>query len=137
MKKTEKEMEAASKENEESKRRAVFMVVFNSTLNFLTRVPLMVASVNDLRLLIEKPNSLVQDSFNFNLLDLFITSFTFKFYCSSVKACLVFESFGNCLYLFSLASTLFFLKCFDKNFKKAFKTLIFSNLSQIKRKETF
>lgn len=129
MKRGDKEIEELSKENEESKRRAVFMVVLNSTLNFLTRLPLMLTSVNDLRLLVRKPYRQVEDSNYLNSLDEFNPWFTFKFYCSSVKSCLVFQSFGNCLFLFSLSTVIFFLKNFDKNFMKAYQTFFAWNSS--------
>ena len=52
MKKSSKEMEQAAKDNEESKQRTVFMVVLNSTLNFMTRAPLLIQLMNDLKILI-------------------------------------------------------------------------------------
>lgn len=121
MKKSSKEMEQAAKENEESKRRTVFMVVSSSTLSFITRAPLMLTSVNDLRVLINKPFfqfALYLYSFS---IDEFETSFSFNYNCSNLRSCQVFQAFGNCLYLFSLSTVLFFLKHFDKNFRKAYQ----------------
>lgn len=130
MKKTTKEMDEASKENEEAKRRTVLMVVLNSTLNFCTRIPLMITSVNDLRLLIQRSFNRFESLVSINVVDQFSPLFTLKFYCSSVKACLVFRSLGNCLYLFSLSTILFFCKYFDKNFKKAYEVCFARNSSK-------
>lgn len=124
MKRTQKEIDETSKENEETKRRAILMVILNSTLNLLTKVPLMIMSVNDLRLLIQRPYFELEKEYEWvslHRIDETDATFTFKLFCSASKSCLVFQSFGNCLFLWSLAITLFFLKRFDKNFRNAFK----------------
>lgn len=93
MKKSEKELNETSKQNEESKRRAV---VLNSTLNFSTRIPLMITSVNDFRLLIFNRFKNFDYEISADTLDELSPSFTFKLNCSNVKACLVFQSMGIC-----------------------------------------
>ena len=132
MKCSENEIERASKENDESKRRTILMVVLNSVFNFLTKIPSMVASLNDLRLLILKPfNSsnhfdYIIDGFNF-----FGASLSFRFFCSSENSCLTFQSMGNFLFLFSLASSLIFLKTFDKNFRASYE-IVFAKKKDLK-----
>ena len=137
MKKSDKEMEEVRKKNEESKRRPVLMVVLNSTLNFCTRVPLMFTFVNELRLLIQPSLNRYEKIFfrhflHMNRFDPISPRFVLKYYCSTTKACLVFQSFGNCLYLFSLSSILFFLKLFDQNFKNAYEDCFIHNSSKAK-----
>lgn len=105
------------KENKESKRRVVSMVVFSSLFNFFTKVPSMITSLNDLRLLVARPAT-SKESFWF-MFDAVYTNFSFLFFCSNEKSCLIFQKFGNCLFLISLCSTLHFLKHFDKNFQVA------------------
>lgn len=127
--------EKTQKENEESKRRVILMVILNSTVNLCTKIPLMITSMNDLRMIIQKPYSYIGDfdyKEYFNLfyeLDQFITSFSFKYYCSSRQSCLLFQKFGNCLFLFSLSIIFYFLKYFDKNFKTAYD-LIFNKIEK-------
>lgn len=123
MKKGEKELEKASRENEESKRRTLFMVILSSILNFVCKVPLMITSFNDLRIMIRKPyakNPSFVDS-SFRSLNPFKTSLTFEFFCSTEKSCLIFQNLGNFLFIFSLCINLHFFKHFDKNFNTAFK----------------
>lgn len=130
---TGKNMEDESKNNEESRRRVIFMVIFNSTLNFCTKLPMMITSVNDLRLLIHKTyvnNDSYYDITRTNILYNFQTFITFKYLCWTQKSCIIFQSFGNCLFLFSLTTILFFLKCFDRNFKTAFSNVF--NIRKIK-----
>lgn len=122
------EIEKQAKENEQSKRRALFMVIFSSIFNLISKVPSMVASFNDVRILIISPymkNSL-QDSLVFNY-NSFRTSLSLEYFCSSDRSCLFFQNFGNSLFLISLASILFFLRAFDKNFKDAYKQAFKAN----------
>lgn len=131
MKRSVKEIENVSKENEESKRRAIFMVIINSTLNFCTKIPLMIMSVNDLRILIQRPFFELENEDPltikiFNNYEKFETAYSFKYFCWTQHSCQVIQSFGNCLFLFSTTTVLFFLKHFDKNFKLAFSEC-FSN----------
>ena len=114
------ELEKALKETEDSKKRAINMVIFNSVFNLVTKVPSMVTSLNDLRLLtLEIPNSNFdsENIYRFNPLEI---SFKLRMYCSFERGCLLFQSFCNLLFLLSSAFVLFFLKSFDMNFKNAF-----------------
>lgn len=119
MKSSVKDLEKARKENEESKRRAIFMVVFNSVFNFLTKVPSIVTSMNDVRVLFLNifNNNHFNQNFDFNL----TKGLTFRYFCVKEKSCLIFQSLSNSLFLVSLDSVLFFLKAFDNNFKAAYK----------------
>lgn len=122
------EIEKIKQENKKSKRRTYLMVLFSSLVNFLTKIPLVLTSFNDLRIILER---LIFSKFKFKPIYVFYlyffnsigTSYTFEKFCSTQKSCLVFRSFGDCLYLFSLSITLLFLKSFDQNFKLAFKTV--------------
>lgn len=128
MKRSEKEMEKTKKENDESKRRAVFMVVLNSTLNFCSKIPLLIPALADFRHLIFTSSNSVNESVGTvmtqNVLKAFGSSLNFKFYCASQKSCIIFESFGNLLFLVSFSATLFFLKHFDMNFKQAYQQTV-------------
>lgn len=111
--------EKTQKENEASKRRVLYMVIINSLFNFITKVPSMITSLNDVRVLVAKTtedmrSSLYSGYFKF---DPFRTDLTFRFFCSAEKSCVVFQSFGNCLFLASLCPIFYFLKYFDKNFQ--------------------
>lgn len=112
-----KSIEKASKENEEAKRRTLFMVVSNSMLNFLTKVPLMITSLNDVRVIFQK---IQRKQFNQNTTFFRFSSKLFTNFCLEEKSCLAFRNFSNCVFLVSLGSTFFFLKSFDKNFKEAY-----------------
>lgn len=124
MMRTASNKQKISKENEESKRRAIFMVVFSSVFNFATKIPSLVTSLNDVRLLILNPfvkNAVFSELFfGYNP---FVSNLTFRFFCMKEKSCLVFQNFGNCLFLVSLCSVVYFLKNFDNNFKAAYREL--------------
>lgn len=124
MKGVEKMEEKVSKETEESKRRAFYMVIANSMLNLITKVPSMITSMNDVRMLVmspyEKHSILPPELFGY---DPFKTKLLFDYFCSNDKSCLVFQHFGNCLFLVSICSVYYFLMCFDRNFKTAYKTV--------------
>lgn len=122
MKFSEIEIEKVCKENQEAKRGACLMVVLNSIFNMLTKVPSIMTSLNDLRVLIfkpfEPPKQYDYILYSFNYFEL---SYSFRFFCYAYNSCLALQNTGNCLYLVSLSSVLFFLKSFDKNFKNAYK----------------
>lgn len=110
-------LERTLKQNKESKRRLVFMVAFSSVFNIVTKLPSMITSLNDVRLVFIK----LSESIAWFVFDSTATTLSFRFFCSNQKTCMVFQRFGSCLFLLSLCSTLHFLKRFDKNFKLAFK----------------
>lgn len=124
-------MEKLLKTNEESKRRVVIMIICNSTLNFALKIPYAIPSLNEFRILIHSLNLVDQAPMAAKItLNIFSSPFDFKFFCLSEKSCVLFQSFGNWLYLASLSTSLFFLKKFDMNFKLTFasvfkKTLFF------------
>lgn len=113
--------EKAQKESQESRQRLVSMVIFSSVFNFLTKVPSMITSINDLRLLILKPDGQLTRLIQFFLFNPNPTFLSFRFFCSTKRSCLIFRKFANCLFLISLSSPLFFLKRFDKNFQEAYQ----------------
>lgn len=117
--------EKTQKENEASKRRVIYMVIINSLFNLITKVPSMITSLNDVRVLVVETTEEMRSSFNsgFFKFDPFRTDLTFRFFCSAEKSCVVFQSFGNCLFLASLCTIFYFLKYFDKNFQVAFRQL--------------
>lgn len=121
----EKALEKSKQENDESKRRVIFMVILNSMVNFLSRIPSTLTSLNDLRVYFSMPSIYWFDTLQaYNWFG--FPGFSMEFFCSWDKSCVVFQSFGNLLYLISLSLNLFFLKTFDKNFDFAFQ-LKFSN----------
>ena len=138
MKFSEKEMEKTAKENDDSKRRTFFMIVFSSMLNFVTKVPLIITSLNDLRLLILTPSQcsdLTGYDLTINTFDFIKVSVSFRFFCHTQNSCVTFQNVSNLLFLFSLSSVLFFLKGFDKNFKAAYQ-MAFSKLGSNAKKKT-
>ena len=54
------DLDTAIRVNDESRRRAILMVIFNSTLNFSTKMPLLITSLNDFRLLVQRPYFLLE-----------------------------------------------------------------------------
>ena len=136
MKRSEKEMDKASRENEESKRRAVIMVVCNSTLNFCLKIPILIPALNDFRILVNAFSLPYRFQQIPNFLILFDSPLKFKYYCVTEKSCQIFQAFGNCLFLVSLSTILFFLKHFDMNFKCAFKR-VFANRKNNKNSIVF
>ena len=120
---SEEDRGKAFKENEESKRRAFSMVFFSSVLNVITKVPSMITSINDMRLLIINPLN-IKDVAQFDRQPL-ATNLTFRYFCVTDSTCDLFQSCGNCLFIFSLCSIMHFLKHFDKNFKTAFQQALF------------
>lgn len=112
-------LEKTKKENKESKRQAILMVVFNSIFNVITKIPSLITSLNDVRLIINNPIAVFHNEwFVINHTSLL---FSFSYFCLNQKSCVLFQRYGNCLFLFSLCSTLFFLKRFDKNFANAYQ----------------
>lgn len=121
-----KDIEKVCKENEESERRVLSMVVFSSVLNISCKVPFMITSFNDMRLVIRKPFQM-KNGYDprFAEFDSLKMDFSFKFFCSMYKGCLLFQKFENSLYLFSMCTILHFLKHYDNNFKEAYQ-LVFT-----------
>ena len=113
-------MEKMLKENKESKRRLILMVIYSSLLNFITKVPSIITSLNDVRILAELHTIL--SKLNIIWFDLnFVTTLSFRYFCQSEGSCLIFQKLSNSLFLLSLCLTLTFLKKFDKNFEEAFQ----------------
>lgn len=128
-KSNEREKEKRKKSYEESKRNALVMVVINSLVNVFAKIPLAVTSLNDLRLQVAtpRPQTLFMDSqteINWYHQSFF---FSFKYFCSLQKTCLVFNKFGNLFYLVSLSFNFEMLKRFDSNFALAYQLKFSSN----------
>lgn len=128
-----KDTSNADGKNDDSKRRVFFMVVFSSLFNLVTKVPSMIVSLNDLRILVIKPvKDMSRESDIIFEFDPLPKSFSFRFLCSMEKSCVIFQNFGNCLFVFSTCSVLFFLKRFDNNFKLAYKQVFLQNKTKTK-----
>lgn len=118
---SEEAKERAKAENDEAVRRATKMIVSSALLNLVCKFPSAVISFNDLRVLIVTP------TFEQLLLGvnwgrrLFELPYTMKHICYVEEVCIVFQNFGNFLYLILLSTYLFFYYIFDKNFKRTFK----------------
>lgn len=115
------------KENKKSKRRVIRMVIFSSTFSLITKVPSIVTSLNDVRLIIR--NFVPIQEMQFFKFNPNTTTLYFDLFCYTQKSCLIFKKFGNFLYLLSLSSTFHFLKRFDKNFEAGCDQ-VFSTKSQ-------
>lgn len=115
------ELEKALNETEDSKRRAIIMVIANSIFNLVTKVPLIITSLNDLRLIaLENPDQKNVYKGSYFML-FFRTTFSLRVFCSLERSCLLFQSFSNFLFILSSSLVLFYLKSFDMNFKIAFR----------------
>lgn len=108
------------RENRESKRRVVLMVVLGSVFSLITKMPLTITSLNDLRLIIRKPFSR-QAELVMSFKPMTDASVSFQYFCSNKKACVLFQTFGQCMFLLSMCATYHFLKIFDKNFQIAYQ----------------
>lgn len=122
------ELDKALKESEDSKHRVLNMVIFCSVFNLLTKVPLMITSLNNCRIIFTLPFGKKEfllkynESLQLSVMNPFRVNMTFRYFCSFEKSCLVFQNFGNCLFLASSSATVYFLKSFDMNFKSAYET---------------
>ena len=110
------------RENRESFRKLVKLVVCNSLCGVLLKLPNCIMSLNDLRILFTDFNTgrFFDSTF---WTSYFIFPYSMGYLCAIAKVCLVFQTFGHFLYLVSVSTNLFFLKKFDKNFTLAFETL--------------
>lgn len=112
-------LEKLRKENRESLRRLVKLVMLSSLCGIALKVPNCLTSLNDFRLLISNLNFEFFEKISFEP-NHFAFPYTMSYLCMLTKACLVFRSFGHFLYIVSLSANFFFLKSFDQNFKAAF-----------------
>ena len=125
---SEQVKETLKKENDESMRRVINMVVISSLLNLSLKLPIVITSLNDLRILISSQyrSFSISTTFAYQFSENYETSNSFKFQnsmnylCFLNKICEIFESFGNFLFLISLSVNFFFLKKFDKRFQSAY-----------------
>jgi hypothetical protein len=62
---SEQMREKLNKENKESMRRVIYMVIISSLLNFLLKLPIVITSLNDLRVLITSGYKTYSDSLAF------------------------------------------------------------------------
>ena len=118
-----KVQERVKKENKESMRRVIQMVVLNSTVNVLFKLPVIITTLHDFRLLLE--NNLTVEYYNILAAKRWYSfPYSMKYFCSEERSCEIFENFGNSLFLSSLGVNFFFLKHFDKNFSFAYDETI-------------
>ena len=121
--------EKLKKENEESMRRVIYMVIISSLLNFLLKLPIVITSLNDLRVLITSSFKAFSESSSFlydqNYDNTFLLKFPYSmnYFCFMDKICMMFESFGSFLFLISLSVNFYFLRKFDKHFQSAYETV--------------
>jgi len=121
--------EKKKKENVEAVRRVTQMVVLNAIVNVLCKAPSVVISFNDLRLLIVTQFEKLQLGVRFDRL-VFEFPYTMRHVCYIEDVCLVFQNFGNFLFLISLSTNFFFYYKFDKKFKIQFNSFFLSRLSK-------
>ena len=125
---SEQVREKLNKENKESMRRVIYMVIISSLLNFLLKLPIVITSLNDLRVLTTSSYKAFSKSAAFLYDQDYGGTLSFKFpysmnyLCFLDKLCTVFESFGNCLFLISLSVNFVFLRKFDKRFQSAYES---------------
>jgi hypothetical protein len=112
--------EKMKQESAESMRRVILMVILNSLIHFLSKIPLTITSLNDLRLQISRTYFDVSYG-TLRTYHWFTFPYSMRYFCALDKICLLFRKFGNFLYLISISINLFFLKKFDKNFQEKFK----------------
>jgi hypothetical protein len=111
--------EKIKRENQESEKRVLNMIILNSIVNVTLKVPITITSLNDVRLLFniriifDTPESGFRQWYSF--------PYTMNYFCSYDRICEIFKSFGNFLYLIALSLGFFFFKYFDKRFDSAYR----------------
>ena len=121
--------EKKKKENDEAVRRVTQMVVLNAIVNVLCKAPSVIISLNDLRLLIVTQFEKLQLGIDFER-PVFEFPYTMKHVCYIEDICVLFQNFGNFLFLISLSTNFFFYYKFDKKFKVQFNSFFLSRLSK-------
>lgn len=111
--------EKIKRENDESFRRVLFMVILSSVLNVLLKLPIVITSLNDLRLFIVSKFVTWKFAY-FDDISALKFPYTMNSFCFLDKICRIFESFGEFLLLMSLSINFFVIKQFDKKFQAAF-----------------
>jgi hypothetical protein len=110
------------KENQETIRKVLTMVILSAFVSLISKIPISITSLNDLRLLINNPlDHLEIHSVRLGR-EFFKFPYSMKTICYYDETCLIFESFGNFLFLISLGINIFFFKRFDKKFSLSFNT---------------
>jgi hypothetical protein len=112
---SEKAKEKLKPENKEAFRKVLTMVILNSCVNLMLKIPIVITTMNDLKLL----NTLDADTFDLARYPdrrWYQFPYTMKYFCSWDRICEIFESFGNFLYLTSLSLNFLFLRSYDKKF---------------------
>lgn len=112
---SEKLRNKIKEENYKSVRDVIVLVLMNSLLNFLLKIPITITTLNDFRLEISISTQDFGITPDFNRAYRF--SFTFDKFCYLDRACRLFLKFGQFLYILSLSNNLFFMKRFDKKFR--------------------
>ena len=109
------------KENQETIRKVLTMVILSALVNLILKIPISITSLNDLRLMINTPFHQLFSGF-MSVRELFKFPYDMRTICYFDEICLIFESFGNFLFLISLAINIFFYYKFDKKFHLSFNT---------------
>ena len=118
---SEEVREKKRKENKETMNRVILMVVLNTLVNFVCKIPLSLISINDLRLLISS-----------KLNDLSISaawkretfSYSVSLLCHMNDMCLLVLEYAHFFYFLSLSVSFFFFYAFDLKFRSAYRQLI-------------
>ena len=123
--------EKKQNESDEAMRKITMMVIFNTLVNFVLKIPISMTSLNDLRLLITIPYKSLKNNVQFGR-QLFKFPYTMEDICYLDEICWIFNNFGNFLFIISLTINIFFYLKFDKKFNLAFY-LVFSFLGKKKK----
>lgn len=127
---SEEVKEKKRKENKETMNRVILMVVLNTLVNFVCKIPLSLISINDLRLLISS-----------NLKDLTISaawkkenfSYSVSLLCHMNDMCLLVLEYAHFFYFVSLSVSFFFFYAFDLKFRLAYRQLLSSKQKSDKK----
>lgn len=109
------QLEKKMNENESVLNKAIWMVILNTSLGFLLKLP---ACINSIVMLV---NQIIKNNDYIN--HHFFGRFYMRF-CIDAGLCDMFLQLSNFLYLVSISIGLFFYLHFDKNIKVAFKRII-------------
>ena len=109
------------KENQETIRKVLTMVILSALVSLIFKIPISITPLNDIRLLISTPFDHLEKDFKSGR-ELFKFPYSMKTICYFDEICLIFESFGNFLFLFSFGINIFFYYKFDKKFYSSFNT---------------
>ena len=115
------------KENQETIRNVLKMVILTALVSLICKIPISITSLNDLRIMINTPFEQLYNDFRSGR-ELFKFPYDMRTICYFDEICLIFESFGNFLFLISLGINIFFYYKFDKKFYLSFNIVFGFNV---------